>query len=683
MEKVRTNGQWIWGDDSIKPNDIVVFCKDFMVEKIPEKAEAILAAETHYYLWINGKQVVYEGGLFRESAPGCGWADRVDLAPYLQVGKNHLMIWVHYYGNGGRNNSRLPVGGLLLDCPALGLVSDNQFLWKHHPAFYTPGEPKPSYLYGGDNMGYDAQLDTDPNFEKAEGFQQAVLMDAAIYGDLYLRPIPQTRIEAECSLPEIRLDDKGVYHAKLPYAMTMTPVLDVRAKGGEVIRVRTDRWEVPGGPGDDTNRYHGHRLEFVCKPGENRLESLIAVFGEEILAEIPETVQIQRIACRNTGYDTEIVGDFHGSDPLLNRLIQKAARTLYVCMRDNFMDCPDRERGQWIGDVSVQVPQAAFLLDKRAMMLVKKAIHDFITLRKGDVLVGNVPGENFSELPAQSLAAISEWGLVAQYWKYSGDLETLKMVQEPAVRYLSLWQMGEDDLLVRRVGNWQWYDHLHNCDGPVIENAWYLSALKFMRKVADLTGNHQYDSFLEERISRISAAFETHFWKNGYYSSQAPLVDDRANALAVLAGVCPKERYPEIRKILISVFNATVYMENFVLTALCEMGYIPDAYRRMMSRYYNLAVNENSTLWEDFYLLGTKNHAWSGAPVTIAFRYFMGIDADAASGEWTVHPCWEIMEQMECRFPWKDQLVTVKADSKTRETLVISGKQETETKYSG
>lgn len=676
MEKVQTNGKWIWGDSSIGPNDVVVFRKNFEIDRVPDQADALIAAETHYYLWLNGKQVVYEGGLFRESAPGCGWIDRVDLAPYLKAGENHLVIWVHYYGNGGRNNTRLPVGGLLVDCPALGLDSGSGFLWKCHPAFYTPGEPKPAYLYGGDNMGYNALLDTDPDFVNTEGFQEAVFMDPAVYGESYLRPIPQTRIEAECPLPEIRLDDKGVYHAKLPYAMTMAPVLYAVAQGGEVIRVCTDHWEVPGGPGDDENRYHGHRLEFVCKPGENRLESLIALFGEEILVEAPQTVRICGIACRNTGYDTEIVGDFHGSDSLLNRLIQKAARTLVVCMRDNFMDCPDRERGQWIGDVSVQVPQAAFLLDKRAMQLVKKAIHDFITLRKGDVLVGNVPGENFSELPAQSLAAISQWGLVAQYWKYSGDLESLNMVLEPAVRYLALWQMGDDGLLVRRAGNWQWYDHLHNCDGPVIENAWYLSALKFMREAADLTGNHQYDSFLEERISRISAAFEANFWKNGYYSSDGRLVDDRANALAVLSGACPKERYPKIRKILLSVFNATVYMENFVLTALCEMGYIPDAYHRMMSRYYNLAVNENSTLWEDFYLLGTKNHAWSGAPVTIAFRYFMGLDLDAASGTWQAHPCWDIMEEMECRFPWKDQLITVKADGKTHRTSVLSEKTE-------
>ena len=63
-------------------------------------------------------------------------------------------------------------------------------------------------------------------------------------------------------------------------------------------------------------------------------------------------------------------------------------------------------------------------------------------------------------------------------------------------------------------------------------------------------------------------------------------------------------------------------MEGYVLEALCRIGYKEDAFKRMLSRYYPLIVNENSTLWEDFYQLGTKNHAWSGAPLIIVSKYF-------------------------------------------------------------
>ncbi|MGI5893797.1 MAG: hypothetical protein ACOX6P_04300 [Candidatus Merdivicinus sp.] len=665
MEAILTEANFIWHRTPAVPNEICVFRREFSLDVLPQHAEAIVAAETRYYLWLNGKQLVFEGGLLRESAPGCGWADKIDLTSCLRLGSNLLVIWVYYYGNGGRNNTRLSSGGLFFSCPELGIQSDEQFLCRVHPAFYTPGEPKPSYLYGGDNLGYDARLDTDPAFQSAEGFSPAVILDRKIFGGLYPRPIPQTRAEEELPLPDISYAD-GEYIAKLPYAMTMLPVLLVTAKGGEKIFVCTDRWEVPGGPGDEMHLYHGHRLEFICKPGENRLESLIAIFGESIRIRTEPTVQIRTIACRNTGYDTDITGSFRCSEPLLNQLVQKATRTLYVCMRDNFMDCPDRERGQWIGDVSVQVPQAAFLLDSRAMLLVRKAIHDFITLRKGDTLVGNVPGENFSELPCQSLTAISEWGLVAQYWKYTADRDTLRLVFEPAVRYLQLWEVGSNGLILPRRGNWPWFDHLYNCDEPVIENAWYLSALRFLKKAAEILGDHSADAFLNERISSISAGFEEYFWKKDHYASDERIVDDRANALAVLSGACPPQRYPQIRRILLSTFNSTVYMENFVLTALCEMGYFSDAKNRMLSRYYNLAVNENSTLWEDFFLLGTKNHAWSGAPATIAFRYFMGIDIEASENKLEVHPCWDLFPHMECSFQYNGQWIRIEADSSTR-----------------
>ena len=133
-------------------------------------------------------------------------------------------------------------------------------------------------------------------------------------------------------------------------------------------------------------------------------------------------------------------------------------------MRVNFMDCPDRERGQWIGDVSIQAPQVFYLLGDSAIPLLRKSICDFIHLRKGDVLVGNVPGANFSELPSQSLNAISEIGLIANYFKYTGDLEILRLAFEPCIKYLSLWSMGEDGLVIHREGNWSWFDHLFNQD---------------------------------------------------------------------------------------------------------------------------------------------------------------------------------------------------------------------------
>jgi hypothetical protein len=108
---LKINASWVWDEENTRAHDFMVFRYRFTVTSPPEKAVAAIAAETKYWLWINGRQAVFEGGLFRESLPGAGYADVVDLSPWLREGENVLCALVWYYGNGGRNNKRLPQAG--------------------------------------------------------------------------------------------------------------------------------------------------------------------------------------------------------------------------------------------------------------------------------------------------------------------------------------------------------------------------------------------------------------------------------------------------------------------------------------------------------------------------------------------------------------------------------------------
>jgi hypothetical protein len=379
------------------------------------------------------------------------------------------------------------------------------------------------------------------------------------------------------------------------------------------------------------------------------------IFGEQVVFEIPQTVKIISLGVRESGYDCKTLGTFECDNPDVERLFEKCVNTLRVCMRENFMDCPDRERGQWIGDVSVQAPQVVYLLDENARLLLKKAVYDFLNLRKGDVLVGNVPGDNFLELPSQSLNAISEWGMLACYYRASGDKQVLRDALTPAISYLKLWQTDEDGVVVPRAGDWEWYDHLFNCDGVLLNQCWYYSALCFAEFMATEIGFFEHLPFITERKRAIKAVFDKRYWKGAYYASGS-FADDRANAMAVLCGLCGKDKYPAIRYLLTSVFNSTTYMENYVLTALCEMGYKQDAFRRMMARYQPLIQNENSTLWEDFYLLGTRNHAWSGGPLEIAYKYFLGLRTEDGFKSYSISPVEGIFKEMHCTSPFNGKI---------------------------
>ena len=604
--------KWIWTENPERKNTFVRFRIDFFAPKGMEKANLSIAAETKYYLYLNGVLTVFDGGLHRESTLGNGYYDTVPLN--VKEGKNRLEIDVWFWGNGGRNNKDFPLAGLLFECKELELYSDENVLCGVLNAYYETKGEQPAYLYGGYNIGFDANRDT-VNFAPAKIVSEPI---GSLFGTPVPRPIPLFAFGKNVSA-EFKKNGNQ-YTVKLPYAMQFSPYMKIHGHKGAVIDIRSDRYYVNGGPGDD-KFYRGHRYEYVCKDGLQSYSGYNYLFGEKIIFTVPDGQEVISLGYRESGYDCDIKYIPRTNDAILNKLLKKCARTLKVCMRENFMDCPDRERGQWIGDVSVQSAQVFICLSDNAKYLLRKAIVDFITLRKGDALYGNVPGIHSSELPSQSLNAISEVGMIANYYNYTGEKDILKLSFEPAVNYLKLWNMGEDGFVMNRQGTWPWFDHNFNIDGKVLENCWYYSALKFALFMAKELDDRRFDDFLSERKKFIEENFENAFWKEYGYAS-GDFFDDRANAMAVISGLYNKNHTDKIRRILVSVFNATTYMEGYILEALCILGYKDDAYKRMMSRYYPLTVNENSTLWEDFFILGTKNHAWSGAPLTITEKYF-------------------------------------------------------------
>ncbi len=175
------------------------------------------------------------------------------------------------------------------------------------------------------------------------------------------------------------------------------------------------------------------RYEYKTKTGEQEYEFPAWINGHVIIYTVPEGVEVIRLAYRETGYDCSLDGSFDSSDETLNKLWRKAQRTLYVTMRDNFMDCPDRERAQYIGDVTNELAEVPYAMSLSASQLIRKCAREFADWQKKDsVLYAPVPsGEWNKELPQQSLSfcGLGLW----DYYCYYGDLQTMEYVY-PAVK---------------------------------------------------------------------------------------------------------------------------------------------------------------------------------------------------------------------------------------------------------
>lgn len=642
-----TAASWI-GPSHSAANQWLRFRKTFTLAEVPARAPAVIAADSKYWLWLNGTLVVREGGLKRGPSPDSTYQDTADLAPYLKPGGNTLAILLWHFGKPGFSHNPSGRAGLLfeLGLPGQSVVSDASWRLSPHPAIGTSPDAKPNRRLPESSLLFDARKDepdwTAPGFEADSWTPPTVAgkPPVAPWGRLEQRPIPQWKdyglkeYTAVSTLPE---GSAGVIEAKLPYNAQVTPWLKVDAPAGLEIDIRTDNF-MGGGEANVHAKY-------ITRDGIQEFECLGWMNGHTVRHTLPAGVKVLGLRYRETGFDTAFNGRFECDDPDLNLLWRKAARTLYVTMRDSYMDCPDRERSQWWGDVVNELGEVPYAFEPRAYQLTRKAVRELVSWQRPDgTLFSPVPagipapgkkndgGTWSTELPVQMLASIGKYGIWT-YYLQSADKETIRQVYPGVRRYLGLWKFDSDNLVVHRPGDWDWSDWGKDIDARILDSAWYQLALEGAINMARLTGNDADIPRWETLRGRIASGFNKTFWNGREYRAPGYKgdTDDRANALAVVAGFAGPEQFPALREVLTKHRNASPYMEKYVLEALFLMDSPELAMTRMKERYRAQLDSPLTTLWEgwgigkDGYGGGSYNHAWSGGPLTCLSQFAAGI----------------------------------------------------------
>jgi len=362
--------------------------------------------------------------------------------------------------------------------------------------------------------------------------------------------------------------------------------------------------------------------------------------GHHVLYYIPKGIKVFELKYRETGFNTEFTGSFSCNDEFYNKLWEKSVRTLYVTMRDTYMDCPDRERAQWWGDMVNESGEAFYALSPSSATLTKKGILELINWqRKDNTIYSPVPSGNYNkELPGQMLASIGYYG----FWNYylnTNDKETIENVYAGVKRYLDVWELDENGILVHREGDWYWGDWGRNIDKQGLFNAWYYLALKGFRNMSELLGNEEETEKTDRAMAAFKIAFNEQLWSGKEYrsSNYNDKTDDRLQALAVVAGLIDPKKYPAIYKVLQTQKHASPYMEKYVIEALFQMGNEKYGLKRLKERFSNMVNNPDiTTMYEGWgaeeldFRVGSVNHAWSGGGLTILSQYVCGLSPTTA-----------------------------------------------------
>jgi hypothetical protein len=692
----------------------------------PDEFPVRIACDSKYWLWVNGEQAVLEGGLKRGPSPTGTYFDRVDLAPFLTSGDNAVAILVWHFGKHGFSHNDSGKVGLIVDGSGGGLSLHSDSSWRvlRYPAFENAADPSPNYRLPEGNIRFDARK-AMPGWQTKAGvddWPQATEFGTAgtkPWGELVERPIlpwkdfgvrdyveivettadqlfkrsrliSPDRIKNASKAAEqgTEPDQRKVLVGVLPYNCHVHPILSITAPAGLKIDIQSDLLT--------NGRDYFLRAEYITREGKQEFELPGWMNGHEVRYFLPKEAKVHALRYRETGYNAEFVGTFACDDPRLNALWEKSRRTLYVTMRDTYMDCPDRERAQWWGDAVNEIGEAFYVFDAvKGPMLARKGILELAAWQRDDktlyspvpagippagTLKDNRNGTWSMELPRQMLASVGFYGFWHYYW-CTGDEETIRTVY-PAVRdYLSVWKLDERGLVKHRTGEWDWTDWGENKDVAVLENAWFHLALRGAAKMAELLGKPEDAARYRNQMEQIEGGFNKTFWQGEFYRSRSHEgeTDDRANALAVVAGLALPEYYPAITRFLRTNMHASPYMEKYVLEAFFLMREPEAGIERMLARYTPMIECPETTLWENFAPQGssrpgsgTYNHAWSGGPLTMMHQYIAGIEPTAPGFKrFSVKPQLGPLKKVETTVPTPYGKIKVTARRKGSEKLAL------------
>ncbi|MCR5186773.1 MAG: alpha-L-rhamnosidase N-terminal domain-containing protein [Clostridia bacterium] len=660
------NAKYIWVENIEKENGLnsdewVCFRKSFSLKNTKRIKDATMriAVDSKYWLYINGEIVVRDGQLKRGERINSIYYDELNISKYLHDGDNNISILVWYFGKSGFSHIDSGQGALLLQAQIgdMSLISDESWKALRNPAFLKSERHLLDRLSESD-IKYNANLELgdwyNPNYDDSNWKNSIVYgeYNDTRWGDLIKREIPffyfSNKIEEYENSKDyngIEITKDTILEMKTKYNMQLVPYFKIDANENSEIMISNDKEFI-------NTDYYG-KINYITKNGVQEFESPSWINGDKIYYFIPAGTKIITIGYRATGYDAEMSGSFKCNDDILSKLWEMSNRTLYVNMRDSFMDCPDRERALWMGDASLEMEEAVYGMDTNAYGLYIKSIKEFIGWKKNGIFYTVPPSLSSGQYPVQNMLAINS---MYNYYNYSGDLLFLEYVYPNVIDYMTnIWNIGEDGLVGHNGSYYSdinpWFDSSYGIDELPEENILYYYTIKNLNNMAIVLkkDNTEYEEILDKMYKSINDKF----WDGtGYKSEEHEVYDSRVNSLAVISGIADESKYESISQVLVDNYDNSTFMEWFVLEALCKMGKIEQAQNRIKNRYKDMVTSQDysTTLWEYWEKgYGSKNHAWSGSPLVIMSKYFAGIQPLSAGYENAyIKPDFGGLNQIDC-----------------------------------
>ncbi|ACT03635.1 family 78 glycoside hydrolase catalytic domain [Paenibacillus sp. JDR-2] len=629
-------------------NRHVYFRKSFILNHQPRQALLNISADDYYKLYVNG---IFVGQGPAQSYHFHYKYNEWDVSEYLDSGHNTIAIHVYYQGllNRAYNSGDLRMGVIaeLYDGRNLLLSTDNT--WRFHRA---------GQFVSSDMTGYDTQFleNIDQRFQIA-GWQTPEFPDQKWeyaaekrYADYLLFPQATPSVSVYRKAPSF-VHQLAEGHYLIDFGHELTGQFELKALGeaGQAIELRYGEELEPDGQSVKFDmRCNCRYIETWTLSGrEDTLEQFeykafryIEVIGPpdalypDSFAAIVRHYPLDDTACQ-----------FKSEDPLLQQIWEICKLGVQLCAQENFVDCPSREKGQYLGDNTVMGHTHMYISGD--LRLFKKAIHDFaLSAQACPGLLAVAPGHYMQEIADFSL----QWPMqLLNYYRHSADMEFLaKMhpVAEGIVTYFKRYSR-EDGLLENVKDKWNlvdWPDNLRDgYDFPLtrpvgdgchnVINALYYGSIQAVQEIRDIL-----KIAYKDELPRLKQTFMASFYRadkmlfaDAAESSHTSL---HANIFPLLFDIAPADAIDSIVDLIMQKrMSCGVYMSYFLLKALARHGR-----NRLV---YDLITGEDERSWANMVREGATScfeawgkeqkwntslcHGWASAPIPVLIEDIIGI----------------------------------------------------------
>ncbi len=596
-----------------------------------------ISADDRYKLYINGKFVA-EGP--SPSYPNNYYYNELDIREFLCEGQNTIAIHTYYQGL----LNRVHVSGdlrqmlwLSLDVNEITVLeSDESFLCAEHTGFSSLGIIAKGTAF---IECYDSRCAEDkfflPDFDDSKWDNACILKHA----DHKLIKQPTKHLTHEYISPaNIEKCSTGLF---IDFGRETAGYLSLNAVGccGDTVIIRYGEELNADGSVRYEMRSNCHYEEKWILSGENDILTQFDYRGFRYVELIyPDTVTISHISMVARHYPYEEKHSYNVENKDLQRILRLCADTVKYGTQEVFIDCPTREKGQYLGDVSVSARAQAILTGDTAMM--KKAILDFC--HTSFICPGLMSVSTASKM--QEIADYSLQLPAQAVWVYSmdGDIEFLRKVEPYATALYEhmLKYQNYDGLLESVCDKWNLVDWPENLrDGYSfaltnppskgihnVINAFWCGFLQSLDEMYSILGKCETG-----KTKTVKAAFINTFYnkQTGLYCDAPDLCHSavHSNALPLLfdIGTDDMALCERIANFIRSkrLTSMGVYMAYFTLAALKKHGFDDLATELTLDRgcWLNMLAEGATTTYEAWSKEQKKNcslfHPWAVAPLII------------------------------------------------------------------